>query len=133
LPAAYFLLLRLPIDPLGRIPFELLDGARIQSKQVREFRQVDTFRSRRLFVASKDTECQHVERAAVRVVVYTCDNLGERSRLRQFVLDDAIDSGNASLIQNRGALLVADRSVRICSRYRKADDLKGLVKWVLSQ
>jgi hypothetical protein len=106
-------LLRLGVNPLGGLLFQLLHGFGVESKQVREFRKIDTFGAAWLFVTSNDAEGENVQRRSLRVVGYTCNDFRQRPRLRQLLLDDGIDPGVAGVFQNRRALLLADRAISV--------------------
>ena len=110
---ALLLLFRLRVYSLGSILFQLLNRLGIQSKQVREFRKIDTFGTAWLFVASHDAEGKHVQRRSLSVVRYTCDDVSQRSRLRQFLLDDAVHAGLPGMLEDCRTLLLTDRTIGV--------------------
>ena len=100
-------------DDLGhcRILFELLNRRGGQAKQVREFRQIDTFGAARLFVRAQNAKGQGVQRRALTIVADARDDFVKSPWPRQFLFDEPIDVRALCLLRDRLPLLGADRTV----------------------
>ena len=90
---------------------------------MRQFRQIDTFGTAWLFVAPNYAERKHIQRCPLGFVAHAGNNLGKKAWLRQFRLDDLLDSRAARMCQNRVSLLLADGPICIRRRYREPHDL----------
>jgi len=121
------LLLRLRVYTLARVLLQLLHCPGIEPQQVRKFRQIDTFGTAWLFVTPKDAVCKHIESAPMGVIGHSGHDLREWTWLHQLLLDDAVHTRDASLIEDCLSLLIAHGSVGMRRGYREADELERLI------